>query len=384
MADSSQIAMPAGFSLSGGGDHTEEFYLNMGPQHPSTHGVLRLVLRMDGETVKEVVPHLGYIHRSIEKMAESQTYVQGIHLTDRMDYLSSFMNNLAVCLAVETGAGIGVPERAEYIRVLVCELQRIQSHLLWWGCFAMDLGALSAFLYGFEEREKITDIFEGLCGARLTMNYFRPGGCAVDLQEDFVTRTQVVVDRIDGVLDEYEGLVSKNLIIEERTKGVGVLPREAALSYGCSGAVGRASGVDYDVRRDDPYGIYDRFSFDVPLGRNGDCYDRYWIRLEEMRQSARIIRQALKELPEGPYRSKEKPVYKLPKNSRVYRQVETARGLFGVLAVSDSGKTPYRMKYRSPGFSNVAAINTMAAGSKLADVVTILATLDPVIPDIDR
>lgn len=375
--------VPEGFPEAHPSAYTEEFYLNMGPQHPSTHGVLRLVVKLDGETVKGVVPHLGYIHRSIEKMAESETYVQNIHLTDRLDYLSCHMNNLALCMAVEQGADIGVPERGEYIRVIICELQRLQSHLLWWATFGMDLGALTAFLYGFDQREQITDIFEDVCGARLTMNYFRPGGSYCDVPDTFVPRIKAVLEGMKGSLEEYETLVGGNMIIQERCQGVGILTKEQALSFGCSGPIARASGVDYDVRRDDPYGIYDRFEFDVPTQQTGDCYDRYLVRIEEMRQSMRIIEQAIKELPEGPYRSKLKPVVKIPVGHS-YANVETARGLFGVYIVSDNKTKPYRLKYRSPSFSNVNIIDTVSKGFKVADLVTILATLDPVIPDIDR
>lgn len=376
-------ATPEGFSQPLTGGYTEEFYLNMGPQHPSTHGVLRLVVKLDGETVKEVVPHLGYIHRSIEKMAENETYVQNIHLTDRLDYLSCHMNNLCLCMAVEQAADIGVPERGEYIRVMVCELQRLQSHLLWWATFGMDLGALTAFLYGFDQREQITDIFEDVCGARLTMNYFRPGGSYCDVPDTFIPRIKEVLEGMKYALEDYEELVGGNMIIQERCQGIGVLSTEQARSYGCSGPVGRAAGLDFDVRRDDPYGIYDRFEFDVPLGNNGDCYDRYQVRIEEMRQSMRILEQAIKEFPEGPYRSKLKPVIKLPEGDS-FASVETARGMFSTYIVSDKKTKPYRLKYRSPGMSNINILNDICKGFKVADLVTVLATLDPVIPDIDR
>lgn len=362
---------------------TEEFYLNMGPQHPSTHGVLRLVVKLDGETVKGIVPHLGYIHRSVEKMGESQTYLQNIHLTDRLDYLSCHMCNLSLCMAVEKGADIGVPERGEYIRVIVCELQRLQSHLLWWACFGMDLGALTAFLYGFQQREEITDIFEELCGARLTMNYFRPGGSSSDLPDTFIPRCKVLLENMKKSLEEYQDLIGGNMIIQERCQGIGVLSKADAISYGCSGPIARASGVDYDLRRDDPYSVYDRFDFDVPLGTTGDCFDRYVVRIEEMHQSMRIIEQAIKEIPEGPYRSKLKPVVKVAEG-HVYANIETSRGTFGTYIVSDKKTTPYRIKYRSPSFSNMSIINDIGTGHKIADLVTILGTLDPVIPEIDR
>ena len=304
---SGQYALPPGFTLrETRTDGSQEYFLNMGPQHPSTHGVLKLVVRLDGETVVEVVPHLGFIHRAIEKMGENETFVQYLHLTDRMDYLSSHINNLCVCLAIEKAMGIGVPERGEYIRVIVSELQRIQSHLLWWGAFGMDMGAVSAFLYGFKEREKITELFEEICGARLTMNYFRPGGSNADLPEGFIPKVQALLEELKFSFDEFEVLLTKNPIIRERTVGVGKMSRERAINYGCSGPVGRASGIDFDVRKQEPYSIYDRFEFEVPLRKNGDSYDRYFVRMEEMRQSVRILEQAIKGIPEGQYRSKEK------------------------------------------------------------------------------
>ncbi len=385
MADmDTKYALPPGFALrETRADGTQEYFLNMGPQHPSTHGVLKMVVRLDGETVKEVVSHLGFIHRAIEKMGENETFVQYMHLTDRMDYLSSHINNLCVCLGIEKAMGIGVPERGEYIRVIVCELQRIQSHLLWWAAFGMDMGAVSAFLYGFIQREKITNLFEELCGARLTMNYFRPGGSNADLPEGFIGKVQSLLEELKFALDEFDVLVSKNPIIRERTVGVGVMSRERAISYGCSGPVGRASGINFDVRKNDTYSIYDRFEFDVPLGKNGDCFDRYAVRMEEMRQSVRILEQATKGIPEGPYRSKEKPAYKVPAGS-YFSSVETARGMFCTYMVSENSFKPYRIKNRSPGMSNLSAINEMSRGGKIADLVAVLSTLDLIIPDIDR
>ena len=355
----------------------------MGPQHPSTHGVLRLVLKLNGESILEVVPHLGYVHRGLEKVAENQTYIQNIHLTDRLDYLSSHINNLGYCLAMEQALGIGVPERGEYIRVMVSELQRIQSHLLWWGVSGMDLGAVTTFLYGFKEREQITDIFEELCGARLTMNFFRPGGSFADVTDTFIPRVKQVIETMHRALDEYNTLLTGNIIFQERTRNIGILSKENALSYGCSGAVLRASGISYDVRKDDPYSIYDRFDFDVPIGSTGDCFDRYCLRMEEMAQSVRILEQAVRSFPEGPYRSEQKAAYKLPKGS-YYSQVETARGLLGTYIVSEGGAKPYRVKFRSPSFSNLSILNELAVGHKIADLVTILATLDFVVPDLDR
>ena len=376
--------IPPGFSLKPvRNGTTDEYFLNMGPQHPSTHGVLRLVLRLDGENIIEIVPHLGYVHRGIEKMGENQTYLQNIHLTDRLDYLSAHANNLALCLAIEQGLDIGVPERGEYIRVMVCELQRIQSHLLWWGVLGMDMGAVTSFLYGFKERELITDIFEEMCGARLTMNFFRPGGSAFDVTDGFIPRIKTVIEHIKKALDEFNILLTGNIIFQERTKGIGVLTREMALSYGCSGAVLRGSGVDYDVRKNDPYSIYDQFDFDIPVGRTGDSFDRYCLKLEEMAQSVKILEQAVKLFPSGPHRSKTKAMLRLPAGS-YYSQVESNRGMFGVYLVADGSAKPYRIKYRSPNLSNLQALGEMAVGHKIADLVTIIATLDLVIPDIDR
>lgn len=364
--------------------NTEEYYLNMGPQHPSTHGVLRLVIKLDGETIKEVVPHLGYIHRSIEKMGESQSCLQYIHLTDRMDYLSSHINNLGVCMAIEKAMGIGIPERGEYIRVMVCELQRIQSHLLWWGVLGMDLGAITAFLYGFKDRELITELFEELCGARLTMNYFRPGGSYTDVHDLFIPQVKNIIEHMKKAVDEMDTLLTGNIILQERTKGIGILTKEKAIAYGCSGPVARGSGVKFDVRKHDPYSIYSQFNFEIPTGKIGDNFDRYTVRIAEIRESIKILEQCAQQFPGGPYRSKPKPALKLPKGCH-YSQVETARGLFGTYFVSTGkGDRPYRVKTRSPSFSNLSALNEMAAGLKIGDLVAILSTIDLVIPDIDR
>lgn len=375
--------LPQGFFRTASSGDTEEYFLNMGPQHPSTHGVLRLVAKLDGETVKELVPHLGYIHRGIEKMGEHQTYLQYLHLTDRMDYLSSHFNNLAHCLLLEKGMGIGVPERAEYIRVMVCELQRLQSHLLFWGAFGGDIGAVSAFLYAFKERELITDIFDELCGARLTMNYFRPGGCSRDVSDRILERVRVLIPHLHKRLKEFDLLVSGNVIVKKRTVGIGVLSAEVALAHGCTGPVLRGSGVAYDVRRAAPYSIYDRFDFDIPVATAGDCYARYEVRMEEMRQSLRILEQVVKNFPGGPHRAKEAPIYKLPPGTHTM-EVETPRGVFGVLAVADKGQTPYRIHNRSPSLHNLSVLNKISSGHKLADLIAILATIDIVVPDMDR
>lgn len=378
-----QKVSDGGLERSVGRVDTEEYLINIGPQHPSTHGVLRLVVRMDGEVVLEVTPHIGYIHRSIEKICENETYPQITHLTDRLDYLSAHTNNWAWINLVEQALGIEVPERAQVARVLMAELQRIQSHQLWWGVFGMDLGAFTPFLYGFRDREKITDIFEETCGARLTVNYFRIGGLVWDLHENFVPRVRKFLDYFPSIIDEYETLLSKNVIVVERCSGVGVLTAAKALAYGCSGPVLRASGVPYDLRKTAAYGVYDRFDFEVPVGKHGDALDRYQVRVAEMRQSLRIIEQALDMLEPGEFSVPLPRKIKLPAGE-FFSSLETARGEFGCYVVSEGEEKPWRVKLRSPSYSNLSAINEMAAGHKIADLVAILSTLDLVIPDIDR
>ncbi len=375
--------LPPGFREPIREENFQEYFVNMGPQHPSTHGALRLVVRLDGETIVEVVPHLGYIHRGIEKQAENLNYVQYIMMSDRQDYLTAIQNNLGVCLALEKGAGIGVPERAEYIRVIMAELSRIASHLVFYACFGGDLGGQTVLIYGFKEREMIHDIFEEVTGARLTTNFFRPGGSVKDVPDTFVPRVEALLKHLDKTLPDYDKLLTKNIAVLDRSVGVGVLSSKDAVAYGCSGPVLRASGVNYDVRKNDPYSIYSSLDFNVPIFYNGDCYDRYLIRWQEMYESMKIIRQCLKKLPDGPYRSKEKPVFKLPAGS-YYAASETAKGLYGTYVVSTGTNSPYRIHTRSPSFANISALNTMIKGHKLSDLVTVLATIDPVIPEIDR
>lgn len=383
MVSSQSQTLPPGFQRNKLSDGSQEFFINMGPQHPSTHGVLRLVVKLDGETVREVVPHLGYIHRGTEKMGESQSYLQYIHLTDRHDYMCSHMNNLGVCMAIEKALNMGIPERGEYIRVMVNELQRISSHLIFWSAFGGDLGAVSAFLYGFKEREKITQIFDEMAGARLTMNFFRPGGSIMDVQDGFVDQIRDVLKSLDKTLLEYDKLITGNYIVRERTEGIGLLSKEDAISYGCSGPVLRASGVDYDVRKKNPYSAYGQFDFKVPVYQEGDTLARYLIRMDEIRESMRILEQACDKFPSGPYRSKEKPSIKLPEGSH-YSEVETAKGIYGTYFVALKGDKPYRVKTRSPNLSNLHAFPDMVVGHKVADVISVLSTLDLVIPDIDR
>lgn len=360
-----------------------ELVINMGPQHPATHGVLHLVITLNGETIKKIEPHLGYIHRSIEKMTESLTYRQFTYVTSRMDYLSAHINNLACAMTVEKAMQIEVPERAQVIRVLMNELTRIASHELWIGAMAMDLGAFTPFFYAFREREMITEIMEDSCGARLTMNYMVPGGVMYDIHPDFQKKVKAFVQQFKDKVTEYEDLVTNNVIFQSRTKGVGYLSKEDAISYGCSGPVARASGVSCDIRKIYPYEVYGKVDFDEVLDTAGDSFARYIVRVKEMNQSIRIIEQLIDTIPEGDFQAKTKAVLKPPKGE-FYTRVETARGELGVYLVSEGGTTPYRIKYRSPGFSNLSALEHMARGSKIGDLMATMGTLDLVIPDIDR
>lgn len=360
-----------------------EFVINMGPQHPSTHGVLHLKVWLDGETVKKVQPHLGYIHRSIEKMSESLSYRNFIFATSRMDYLAAHINNEACALTVEKGLQLEVPDRAKYIRTILAELTRLQSHLLWWGCTGLDLGAVTPFFYAFRERESIMEIMEETCGARLTQNFMVPGGVMYDIHPNFQKRTKDVLNQIKGKFQEYDNIMTGNVIFENRTKGVGFLSKEDAISYGVTGPTARASGVSCDIRKLIPYSAYNQVQFDEILDTGGDCYARYMIRMHEMKQSVSIIEQLIDNIPEGEFQAKTKNVIKLPKGE-FYQRVETPRGELGVFIVSDGAASPYRIKYRSPGFSNLSALPLMAKGGKIGDLVAIMSTIDLVIPDIDR
>lgn len=360
-----------------------ELVINVGPQHPATHGVLHLVITLEGETVKKVEPHLGYIHRSIEKMCESLSYRQFIYVTSRMDYLSAHINNHTCAMTIEKAMGIEVPRRAQYIRVLMDELTRIASHELWWGALAMDLGAFTPFFYAFRERETINEIMEETCGARLTMNYMVPGGVMFDIHPDFQRKVKAFIQLFKSKIDEYDELVTGNVIFQARTKGVGYLSKEDAVSFGCTGPVARGSGVPCDIRKLYPYEVYNEVQFDEVLETSGDCFGRYQVRIKEMKQSVRIIEQLIDGIPEGEFQAKTKAVLKLPKGE-FYQRAETARGEFGVYIVSEGGTTPYRIKFRSPGFSNLSALEHMTKGSKIGDLMATMGTLDLVIPDIDR
>jgi NADH-quinone oxidoreductase subunit D/NADH-quinone oxidoreductase subunit C/D len=360
-----------------------DLVINVGPQHPATHGVLHLVITLNGETIKKVEPHLGYIHRSIEKMCESLTYRQFIYVTSRMDYLSAHINNHACALCVEKGLQVEVPPRAQAIRILMDELTRIASHELWWGAMAMDLGAFTPFFHAFRERETINDIMEETCGARLTMNYMVPGGVMQDIHPNFQKRVKDFLLLYKRKIHEYDELVTGNIIFQNRMKGVGYLSAEDAVSYGCSGPVARGSNVSSDIRKLYPYEIYDKLQFDEVLETGGDSFARYLVRIREMNESIRIVEQLIDNIPEGDFQAKTKNVLKLPKGE-FYTRVETARGELGVYIVSEGGTTPYRIKFRSPGFSNLSVLDHIVRGSKIGDLVATMGTLDLVIPDIDR
>jgi len=364
-------------------DEQQEYVINMGPQHPSTHGVLRLVLSLKGETVKSVQPHIGYIHRGIEKMCESITYPQIIHLTDRMDYLSAHINNEAVCLNVEKALQVEIPDRIKVIRTIMSELTRIQSHQLWWASFGMDLGGLTCFFYGLRDREKILDIFEETCGGRMLVSYNCPGGVMYDIHPNFQQRVKDFIKYFRKILPEYDQLLTGNVIFHERSKGIGKLSLEDAISYGVTGPSGRASGFSCDVRKHEPYSAYDKVQFKEILFTEGDTYFRYVARIQEMWESMNIIEQLIDNIPEGPYAVKMKPVIKLPEGE-YYQRVETARGELGVYIISDGNKNPYRVKFRSPNFVNLSVLNHISKGFKIADLVAIGGSLDLVIPDIDR
>ncbi len=370
---------PLGGDLEGAGD----LIINVGPQHPSTHGVLHLVITLNGETIKKVEPHLGYIHRSIEKMCESLTYRQFIYVTSRMDYLSSHINNHGCAMCVEKAMQIEVPPRAQVIRVLMDELTRLASHQLWWGALGMDIGALTPFFHAFREREMINDIMEETCGARLTMNYMVPGGVMADIHPNFQQKVKDFITHFKIKIEEYDELLTGNIIFQNRMKGVGYISKEDAVSYGCSGPTARGSGVSCDIRKLYPYEVYANLQFDEILETGGDCFARYMVRMKEMRQSLSIIEQMIDNIPEGDFLAKTKAVLKLPKGE-FYSRVETARGDFGVYIVSEGGTTPYRIKFRSPGFSNLSALDHMVRGQKIGDLIAVMGTLDLVIPDIDR
>jgi NADH-quinone oxidoreductase subunit D len=362
---------------------SDDYIINMGPQHPSTHGVLRLEVCLKGEVVEYLIPHIGYIHRGIEKMCESDTYQQIVHLTDRLDYLSAHINNEAVCLCVENALQVEVPERVKYIRTILDELNRIASHQLWWSAFGMDLGALTTFFYGLRDREKILDIFEESCGSRLIHSFYAPGGFMHDIHPNFQKRTKEFITYFRKKLPEYKQLLTDNVIFHNRTKGVGLMSKEQAIAYGVTGPSGRGSGVHCDIRKKNPYSAYPYVNYNEILYTEGDAFARYLVRMDEMYESMKIIEQLIDNIPGGDYSAKMKPVLRLPAGE-YFQRVEAARGELAVYIVSDGNKTPYRMKFRSPNFSNLFVLNDLSAGGKIADLVAISGSLDLVIPDIDR
>ena len=389
---------------------TETMTINMGPQHPSTHGVLQLILELDGETVVKAVPHIGFLHRGIEKLSEHRTYHQTIPLTDRLDYLAPMSNNLGYVLAVEKLLGITemIPERAKVVRVMLAELTRIKSHLVWLATHALDIGAMTVFLYCFREREAIIDIYEKISGARMTSNYFRVGGLSADLPAGITEEIKKFAEAMPAHVDEYEGLLTGNKIWQKRTMQVGTISAEDAIDIGLSGPALRASGVDWDLRRDNPYSGYEEYEFKVPVLEEGDVFARYKARLDEMRESAKIILQALAKLQDGPILADCPKICLPPKHDvvnsieglihqfkiitegfkapvgEVYVGIEAPKGELGYYLVSDGTANPYRMKIRPPSFVNLQALPQMVEGALLADVIAAIGTLDIVLGEIDR
>jgi len=383
--------------------------INMGPQHPATHGVLRLLLELDGEIVVKAEPHIGYLHRGVEKLSESLTYPQALTLTDRLDYTSGLSNNLAYCLAVEKLLDIKIPKRAQYLRVLFAELQRIAAHLLWVATHALDLGAMTVLFYAFRERETIMEMLELVTGARLTPSFIRIGGLAADIPDTFLPRVKDFVIDLPKRIDEYETLLTDNIIWKKRTQDIAIMSGAECLDYGVTGPVLRASGVCYDVRKAYPYSSYEDFDFEIPLGKKGDVYDRYLVRLQEMRQSNRIVKQAMDNLPEGPIAAfdalqvvppaKEAVTrdiaalirhFKImqegfkPPQGEVYASVESSKGELGFYLISDGSNKPFRMKIRPPSFVNLGALPKMIEGQMVADVVAAIGSIDIVLGEIDR
>ncbi len=359
------------------------YYLNLGPQHPSTHGVLHLFLTLDGEVVIEAEPVIGYSHRGHEKMAENRTWEQFLPNPPRMDYLSGLLLNHGYCMAVEKFCGFEVPRRAEYIRVITSELNRVSSHLLGIMAFVMDLGAFTPFLYGWDDRENILDLLEMITGSRLTYCYNRFGGVRLDIDKTFYDGTRRFIDRLRGRFKDYHDLVTGNVIFINRTKNVGVISRETALDYGVTGPSLRGSGVAYDLRRHEPYSAYPDFTFEIPVREEGDVMARYQVRMAEMEQSLNIIEQALDRLPPGPVRSKV-PRFVSPPPGDCYFAMETARGAIGFYMVSDGSRIPYRIKVRTPSFSNLFVLTNLLPGNFVADTIAILGSIDVVVPEIDR
>jgi NADH-quinone oxidoreductase subunit D len=367
---------------------TEEMILNMGPQHPSTHGVLRLELQLEGEIITKVIPHIGYLHRCFEKHAEAMTYPQVIPYTDRMDYLASMGNEFGYIVAVEKLLNIQVPERVEYIRVIMAELQRIASHLVALGTYGADIGAMTPFLFCFRDREMILSLFEMTCGARLLYNYIWVGGLSHDLHPDFVRRTRDFCTYFKPKIKELNDLLTYNKIFIERTANVGILPLDTAINFGISGPMLRGSGLKWDLRKNDPYSVYHKFDFDIPIGEGkagtvGDCWDRYYVRVLEMGESLKIIEQALDQLPEGDVTSAIPKRIK-PPVGQVYARVENPRGELGYFIISDGSVNPFRVKVRAPSFVNLGVMDVLCRGHMVADIIAILGSVDIVLGEVDR
>ena len=387
---------------------TKDLQISMGPQHPATHGVLRLLLDLDGETVKKCTPYVGYLHRGIEKLGENRTYMAALPLTDRLDYISSMNNNVGYVNAVEKLYGIEAPERAKFIRTMVAEMGRISSHIIWLGTHVLDIGATTPFLYAFRERERIMDLFEMLCGARLTVSYPRIGGVRNDISQEFLDELYDFVLDFPSKIDDYETLVTENRIWKDRTVGIGVISAEEAINWGLTGGTLRGSGVDYDVRKYAPYDAYGMVDFDVPVGINGDCYDRYIVRMGEMRQANRIIKQCIEKLPTGPVMA-DAPKFTLPakemilkdmehlihqfvlitkgpavSEGEVYMGSEVPKGELGFYFVSDGTGKPYRMRVRAPSFVHASVLPRLCEGGLVADVIANIGTIDIVLGECDR
>jgi NADH dehydrogenase I D subunit len=388
----------------------ENLILNMGPHHPATHGVMRLLLELDGETIVKCTPYVGYLHRGVEKLAEDMTYLRALPLTDRLDYISSMTHNQGYCYAVETLLGVEIPTRAKFIRTMVCEMSRISSHLLWIATHALDIGAMTVFLYAFKEREFILEQFEALCGARLTVTYPRIGGVRNDVSQEFIDSVYDFTNYFPSKIDEYERLIDKNRIWFKRTRGIGVITADEAVSYGLTGAALRGSGVNYDIRKLFPYDAYDSVDFDVPIGTHGDVYDRYRCRMEELRQSTRIIRQCIERLPRGAIMAKDAPKVIMPPKKKVltsmesmihhfmvitkgpmdtpkgevYVATEAPKGELGFYFISDGEGKPYRMRIRAPSFAHIAALPKLCEGGLIADVISNIGSIDIVLGECDR
>jgi NADH-quinone oxidoreductase subunit D len=367
----------------GTSEANETFVLNLGPQHPATHGVLRVKLTMDGEYITRAEPVCGYIHRMHEKMGENRTYAQFLPNTSRIDYLAAMHYTHAFVVVVERAAGIEVPPRAEYVRVITSELNRISSHLVWFGAYLLDLGGFTPLLYAFDDREKILDLLEGITGARLTYCYYRFGGLYNDVDEEFVKGTREFVDYLRPRLEMYRKLVTENIILRKRLEGIGPISAEMCRKYGATGPVLRGSGVPHDVRKVEPYSVYPELDFDIPVFPECDCMARYLVRMEEMAQSLRLLEQALAKLPDGPVMGKVPRLIKLPPGDYYYA-VEAARGRFAVRLVSDGKEIPYRVKLRTPSLSNLSLFEEASGGMLLPDALALMGSLDLVIPDIDR